>query len=248
MGKKIVYRLSRVYTAQPLLSVDSVELVGSASHYLTRVLRLSEGDSVCLFNGDGREYSAEIYEIQHQRLLVRINNNEVIGNESPLNITLVQAISRGERMDYSLQKVTELGVFCIQPVISRRVEVRLDKKRQAKRLAHWQGVVISACEQSGRAVVPEVKAPLSLSEWLAVSETAQRLVLDPAAESGMSLVPIKANAVSVLVGPEGGFTSKELDDVKAKGVTAVSLGPRVLRTETAGPAAIAVLQASVGDL
>jgi len=248
LGKKIVHRLSRVYTAQPLLSVDSVELVGSASHYLTRVLRLSEGDSVCLFNGDGREYSAEIYKIQRQRLLVRINNNEVIGNESPLNITLVQAISRGERMDYSLQKATELGVFCIQPVISRRVEARLDKKRQAKRLSHWQGVVISACEQSGRAVVPEVKAPLSLSEWLAVSETAQRLVLDPVAESGMSLVPIKANAVSVLVGPEGGFTSKELDDVKAMGVTAVSLGPRVLRTETAGPAAIAVLQAGVGDL
>ncbi len=151
-------------------------------------------------------------------------------------------------MDYSLQKATELGVFCIQPITSRRVEVRLDKKRQAKRLAHWQGVVISACEQCGRAVVPEVKAPLSLSEWLAVSETVQRLVLDPVAGPGMSSVPITGNAVSVLVGPEGGFTSKEMDDVQAMGVTAVSLGPRVLRTETAGPAAIAVLQAGVGDL
>jgi len=248
LGKKAASRLSRVYTEQPLLSADSVELVGSVSHYLTRVLRLSEGDSVSLFNGDGRDYSGEICEIQRQRLLVRINRNELKSNESPLKITLVQAISRGERMDYSLQKATELGVFCIQPVTSRRVEVRLDKKRQAKRLAHWQSVVVSACEQSGRAVVPEVKAPLSLSEWLAVSETVQRLVLDPVAETGMSSLPITGNAVSVLVGPEGGFTSKELDDVRVMGVMAVSLGPRVLRTETAGPAAIAVLQAGMGDL
>ena len=248
MGKKAASRLSRVYTGQPLLSADNVELAGSVSHYLTRVLRLSEGDSVSLFNGDGRDYSGEICEIRRQHLLVRINRSELNGNESPLKITLVQAISRGERMDYSLQKATELGVFCIQPVTSHRVEVRLDKKRQAKRLAHWQGVVISACEQSGRAVVPEVKAPLSLSEWLAAPETVQRLVLDPVAETGMSSWPITGNAVSVLVGPEGGFTSKEMDDVRVMGVTAVSLGPRVLRTETAGPAAIAVLQAGMGDL
>lgn len=209
---------------------------------------MSEGDAVSLFNGDGRDYSGVIYEVQRQGLFVRINGSELNGNESPLKITLVQAISRGERMDYSLQKATELGVFCIQPVTSHRVEVRLDKKRQAKRLAHWQAVVISACEQSGRAVVPEVKAPLSLREWLAVADASQRLVLDPLAEIGMSSVPVTGNAVSVLVGPEGGFTGKELDDVKTMGITAVSLGPRVLRTETAGPAAIAVLQAAVGDL
>ena len=151
-------------------------------------------------------------------------------------------------MDYSLQKATELGVVCIQPLTSRRVEVRLDKKRQAKRLAHWQGVVISACEQCGRAVVPEVKAPLSLSEWLATADASQRLVLDPASELKISSLPITGNAVSVLVGPEGGLTCKELDDVRARGITAVSLGPRVLRTETAGSATIAVLQAGAGDL
>ena len=248
MGKKSAPRLSRVHIAQPLSSAGSVELAGSASHYLTRVLRLSAGDSVSLFNGDGRDYSGRIYEIQRQRLFVRITGSELNGNESPLKITLVQAISRGERMDYSLQKATELGVVCIQPLTSRRVEVRLDKKRQAKRLAHWQGVVISACEQCGRAVVPEVKAPLSLSDWLATADASQRLVLDPLAGSGMSSVPITAKTVSVLVGPEGGFTVKELEGVQAMGVTAVSLGPRVLRTETAGPAAIAVLQAGAGDL
>ena len=248
LGKKTALRLSRIYTAQPLLSADSVELADSASHYLTRVLRLSEGDSVILFNGDGRDYSGEVYGIQPQCLFIRINGSELNGNESPLKITLVQAISRGERMDYALQKATELGVSCIQPVTSRRVEVRLDKKRQAKRLTHWQGVVISACEQSGRAVVPEVKVPLSLGEWLETADGSQRLVLDPAAQLGMSSVPLAGHVVSVLVGPEGGFTSKELNDAQAMGATAVSLGPRVLRTETAGPAAVALLQAGVGDL
>lgn len=240
-------RTSRIYTSQALLSADSVELTAAASHYLSRVLRLSEGDSVTLFNGDGRDYSGEIRGIRRQGVLIRLVGNGFPGNESALKVTLVQAISRGERMDYSLQKATELGAFCIQPVSSRRVEVRLDKKRLAKRLAHWQGVVISACEQSGRAIVPEVKAPLSLDEWAADGDDSQRLVLDPAAELKLSSLPVTGHAVSVLVGPEGGFDSKELDVVRANGVTAVSMGPRVLRTETAGPVAIAVLQAGVGE-
>jgi len=241
-------RLSRIYTSQVLLSAHSVELTGPASHYLARVLRLSEGDPVTLFNGDGRDYSGEICEVQRQSVFVRLARSRVPGNESHLKITLVQAISRGERMDNCLQKATELGVFCIQPVTSRRVEVRLDKKRQAKRLNHWQGVVISACEQSGRAVVPEVKPPMSLDEWLASTDVAQSLVLDPAAECVLSSFPIAGDAVSILVGPEGGITKKELDGLTATGITAVSLGPRVLRTETAGPVAVAVLQANAGDL
>ena len=240
-------RQSRIYTPRPLLSADSLELTGSSSHYLARVLRLSEGDSVTLFNGDGRDYLGEIRGIQRQSVLIKLVGSQLPGNESPLKITLVQAISRGERMDSSLQKATELGVFCIQPVTSRRVEVHLDKKRLAKRLSHWQGVVISACEQSGRAIVPEVKSPLSLVEWTAAADDCQRLVLDPAAEVKLSSLSVGGHAVSVLVGPEGGFDSKELKDVRAAGVTAVSLGPRVLRTETAGPAAVAVLQAGAGE-
>jgi len=247
MVDSTLVRLSRVYTPKVLQSAGSVELSGPASHYLTRVLRLSGGDSVTLFNGDGRDYSGEICEVKRQSVLIRLAGSRIPGNESPLKITLVQAVSRGDRMDHCLQKATELGVFCIQPVTSRRVEVRLDKKRQAKRLAHWQGVVISACEQSGRALVPEVKEPLSLDVWLAATDVSQRLVLDPAAGHEMSSFPIAGNVVSVLVGPEGGFTAEELDDVQARGVTAVSLGPRVLRTETAGPAAVAVLQANAGD-
>ena len=205
------------------------------------------GDRVTLFNGDGKNYPGEISAMQRQSVLVKLLDSQVPGNESPLKITLVQAISRGERMDYSLQKATELGVFCIQPVISSRVEVRLDDKRQARRLSHWQGVVISACEQSGRATVPEVQAPLLLEQWLAAVDAYPRLVLDPAAVIKMSSFSITEGALSILVGPEGGFTDEELERVRSGGVTAVSFGPRILRTETAGPAAIAVLQAIAGD-
>ena len=240
-------RRSRIYTPQHLLSSGSIELEGPVSHYLLRVLRLSTGDSLILFNGDGRDYPGEVCEVKHQRVLVRVTGSEDPGNESTLKITLVQAISRGERMDYSLQKATELGVYCVQPVISSRVEVRLDEKRQAKRLAHWQGVVISACEQSGRAIVPEIKLPLSLDNWLAADDGSARLVLDPDASIGLSAIDPEGDCVSVLVGPEGGFSSEEMEKICANGVRAVSLGPRVLRTETAGPAAISALQIVAGD-
>ena len=167
------------------------------------------------------------------------------GNESPLKITLVQAICRGERMDYALQKATELGVFCIQPLKSHRVEVRLDENRQAKRMTHWQGVVISACEQSGRAVVPEVKTPLSLPEWVIQRRLSRRVWCLIHAREQASDLSVAADSISILVGPEGGFTDEEMNS-RANDVMPVSLGPRVLRTETAGPAAIAVLQAKTG--
>jgi len=240
-------RQSRIYTPQSLVSVNSIELTGPSSHHLTRVLRILKGDPIILFNGDGRDYSGEICEIHRQRVLVRLVDSQLAANESALNITLVQAISRGERMDYTLQKATELGVVCIQPVLSSRVGVRLKEDRMAKRLAHWQGVVISACEQSGRAVIPEVKKPLSLAQWLAVVDESPRLLLDPSADDKLSSISMTAKAVSILVGPEGGLTAAEIEEVSLRGVKAVSLGPRILRTETAGPAAIAVLQAVAGD-
>ena len=185
-------RQSRLYTPRPLSPVDRIELTGAAVHYLTRVLRLKKGDSITLFNGDGRDYSGEICEIQRQGVEVRLDGSQVAGNESALDITLAQAVSRGERMDYSLQKATELGVRCIQPVISSRVGVRLRKDRMARRLAHWQGVVIAACEQSGRAFVPEVREPVSLTRWLSVADHSLRLVLDPLADSKLSSISLIA--------------------------------------------------------
>lgn len=239
-------RQSRIYTSQALLPANSIELEGPASHYLLRVLRLSEGDPLILFNGDGRDYSAEISGLSNKRVLVRLLDSKNPANEAPLKINLVQAICRGERMDYVLQKATELGVFSIQPLKSQRVEVRLDETRQAKRMAHWQGVVISACEQSGRALVPEVKTPLSLPEWMNCNTESPRLMLDPMAENRLSDLSVARDSISVLVGPEGGFTDEEMAKARVNGVMPVSLGPRVLRTETAGPAAIAVLQARTG--
>lgn len=240
-------RLARIYTPQVLTVGDTVELEGQASHYLVRVLRLSVGDSVTLFNGNGEDYSGGVREIQRQRVLVSLSGNTVPGTESALKITLVQAISRGERMDYTVQKAAELGVYAIQPLLTSRVEVRLDDKRQIKRLAHWRGVTIAACEQSGRAVVPHILQPISLGDWLAGEGDAQRLVLDPDATCKLSASTIAGDSISVLIGPEGGFSPDELDQVRQKGITAVSLGPRVLRTESAGPAAIAVLQVLAGD-
>lgn len=240
-------RQSRLYTSQALSSTGSVEMTGSASHYLTRVLRKSEGDQVTLFNGDGWNYSGEIYEVLHQSVFIKLVGRQFPNNESELKITLVQAISRGERMDYSLQKATELGVYCIQPLMCRRVEVRLEEKRKANRLAHWQGVVVSASEQCGRATIPDVTEPLSLQEWLRSSTLGSRLILDPQAQTSLSSVAVINNAVSILVGPEGGFSDEEMELAVKNGVTAVSLGPRVLRTESAGPAAITILQTIAGD-
>jgi 16S rRNA (uracil1498-N3)-methyltransferase len=240
-------RLSRVYTPQQLATDEPVELTGASSHYLSRVLRLSEGDTVILFNGDGKDYTGEISAIERQRVLVKVMAGETPGNESPLKITLVQAICRGERMDFSLQKATELGVFCVQPLITERVEVRLDKNRQAKRLAHWQGVVRSACEQSGRAVVPKVNSPLSFTDWIALEDECPRLLLDPTASRPLSSYPVEADSVSILTGPEGGFSPREIQDARTQKIEAVSLGTRILRTETAGPAAITILQVIAGD-
>jgi len=241
-------RLSRIYTDRALAVAETVILDVSASHYLARVLRVSAGDPVILFNGDGIDYTGEIVDTHHKGVTVLLSGSQAPANESPLRITLVQAISRGERMDFCLQKVTELGVGCVQPLLSSRVEVRLDKKREAKRLAHWQAVVVSACEQSGRAVVPDVLPPLQLAEWLTAESNGQRLVLDPKTKTKLTDKRLEGNPVAILVGPEGGFTKEELGQAKDSGVIAVSLGPRVLRTESAGPAALAVLQSMAGDL
>lgn len=251
-GRTRLMRRSRVYTQQPLAPGATAVLEGNTGHYLARVLRLAVTDPVTLFNGDGLDYAGEICTIERDRVSVRLVDTRPVNSESPLKITLVQAVSRGERMDYTLQKATELGVACIQPVTSQRVEVRLDQKKQAKRLAHWQGVVISACEQSGRAVVPEIRALLSLQQWLQTRGEKQAdagpcLVLDPLAATSLSQAPLDSCCVSLLIGPEGGFSDAEMEQCKAAGLRHVSLGSRILRTETAGPAAIAVLQSRYGD-
>jgi 16S rRNA (uracil1498-N3)-methyltransferase len=240
-------RISRLHTDKALEPGTRLALDSKTTHYLARVLKLGPGSPLVLFNGDGSDYAVEIVSIGRTTAEVVINTRLPATTEPELHITLVQALSRGERMDYTLQKATELGVACVQPVITERVEVRLDEKRLQKRMLHWRGVITSACEQSGRATIPRLFLPLPLDAWSSGETSALRLVLEPGADRLLSAQTFSRGAVELLIGPEGGLSEAELARMKAAAVRAVSLGPRILRTETAGPAAIAVLQALAGD-
>lgn len=243
-------RISRVHTDQPLQPGEAVTLEERTGHYLVRVLKLRVGDALVLFNGDGFDYAAELTSGQRNAVTLQVKTRLPALAESKLQLTLVQAVGKGDRMDYSLQKATELGVAKVQPLFSERTEVRLQGSRLDKRMAHWRGVLVAACEQSGRATVPKLLAPLQLNEWLAQPSAARPKVcylLDPRAEKPLAASDDPGGAAAVLVGPEGGFTEQELKLMVLGGVTPVRLGPRVLRTESAGPAALAVLQALFGD-
>ena len=207
---------------------------------------MEPGQSIVLFNGDGRDYLSEVLQVGKKDLQLVVRSRLPAICESSLSVTVVQAISRGERMDQTLQKCTELGASAFQPLFSERVEVRLRGDKLEKRLEHWRSVVISACEQSGRAVVPTVNAPMGLLEWVQAESGCSRLVLAPGADSPLSRV-VLPQAVELAVGPEGGFSDAEMAHMIAGGVVEAGLGPRILRTETAAPAALAVLQAMKGD-
>lgn len=242
-------RIHRIHVPQPLEPERELRLTGDRAHYLGRVLRVAPGQSLVLFNGDGHEYAAEVVGGGRGELAVAVRSRLPGLPESPLALTVVQAVSRGERMDLTLQKCTELGVSGFRLLLTERVEVRLGGDRLAKRMQHWDSVVVSACEQSGRCRVPEVGEPRPLDDWLAVDPPAgvQRLVLAPGADLRLADVP-PAPGYELAVGPEGGFSDAELLRMEARGVRPVSIGPRILRTETAAPAAVAVLQAVHGDL
>lgn len=239
-------RIHRVHCPQDLAPEQLLTLEGKAAHYLGRVLRVVPGQNIILFNGDGTDYFSEVLQVGKKNLQLMVQSRLPAARESALSVMVVQAISRGERMDQTLQKCTELGASAFQPVFSERVEVRLRGDKLARRLEHWRSVVISACEQSGRALVPAVCQPVSLSEWIQARSTEKRLVLAPGTDTPLSRVALP-QAVDLAVGPEGGFSSAEMAHMVAGGVEPAGLGPRILRTETAAPAALAVLQAMKGD-
>ncbi|MDT8319027.1 MAG: 16S rRNA (uracil(1498)-N(3))-methyltransferase [Xanthomonadales bacterium] len=240
-------RVRRLHTSQKLEPGCEVRLEEAAAHYLGRVLRVRPGQSVALFNGDGCEYPARVLRVDKKQVELCVTGRADGQPESPLRITLAQGINRGERMDQTLQKCTELGVAGFQPLISERVETRFDSEKMARRLGHWRSVVISACEQSGRCTVPTVSEPLELVEWLAREAGSTRIALAP--DASRALVDTHcADRVEIAIGPEGGFSTAELERMQSQGVSLARLGPRVLRTETAGPAAVAVMQAVAGDL
>jgi 16S rRNA (uracil1498-N3)-methyltransferase len=222
-------------------------LPGDAGRHASRALRLREGDAVVLFNGSGGEFEGRIARIGRADVEVEVLGFSPVERESPLAITLVQGISSGDRMDLTIQKAVELGVAAIRPVLAERSVVKLKGERGDSRREHWQRVAASACEQCGRNRVPEIAAAVPVPDYVP-QQTALKLLLAPGAQSGLHSVPIDANRPVILAaGPEAGFSPREEALLLSAGFMAVHLGPRVLRTETAGPAALAALNALYGD-
>jgi 16S rRNA (uracil1498-N3)-methyltransferase len=210
---------------------------------------MEPGDPCVLFNGDGQDYPARLLSANKRGVEVEVGAQVRIDNESPLRIALVQGIARGEKMDWILQKATELGVASVHPVQSERSEVKLEGERATKRLAHWRSVVVSACEQSGRSSVPEVAPASPLGRLSEVAlPSPRRYLLDPDASEAIATMPPLDGGCVLAVGPEGGWSPRDRQALGAAGFVGLKLGPRILRTETAGIAAIAALQARFGDL
>lgn len=239
-------RLSRIYCTQSLL-VDKELLLGDdIAHYLGKVLRLRPDDVINLFNERDGEYRARLRSVEKKTVTVFIESVVQNASESRLAIHLGLGLSRGERMDYAIQKATELGVTSIWPLLTERCEVKLKADRVDNRLAHWERVAISACEQAGRYIVPKINVPMALQAWLERERQGSSFVLDHRAQSGLS-APAAPSTINFLIGPEGGLSEEEVSAAQQHGFTSVRLGPRVLRTETAPVVAISLAQHLWGD-
>ena len=249
---------TRIYQNTDFIVNSTVKLSDDAFGHMVRVLRLNEGDIVTLFNGyehsgtESFQYTAKLVDVKKKQASVEILSQETVSNESPLNIHLGQGISRGDRMDFTLQKSVELGVSKITPLFTERCGVKLSSDRLAKKREQWQKIVISACEQSGRCIVPLVAEPMLLQDWLNEQTGALKLNLHPKAEHSIMTLPMDEPAdklrIRLLIGPEGGLTDEEISQANQENFQDILLGPRVLRTETAALTAITALQCRFGDL
>jgi len=250
-------RLTRVYVDAALIPGSLVELPPDTASHLAKVLRARSGDELILFNGDGREFNGAIEAVRGSRVSASVGDGRQLDRESPLAITLVQCVPRGDRMDFVVQKATELGVSRIVPVLSQRSVVRLDKDQAESKAVHWRAVAVSACEQCGRNRLPIIETARPLLNYLGESarNTGPRWVFEP--ESGPDMGTSAPGpggsdeatiAAEIAIGPEGGFASDELEAFRVAGFSQVGLGPRVLRTETAAIAAVVWLQSRFGDM
>jgi len=247
--RRAVSQVTRIYSPEALAPGALLPLREAAAHHLSRVLRAAVGDRVVVFN-DGVEFAAAIARIDKHGVSVKLDAGAAVDRENPLPCELAQAISSGERMDLTLQKAAELGVQSVQPLYSERSVVRLDAGRAVKRVEHWREVMIAACEQCGRNVVPPVAAPQPVIEWLGglppPREDELRILMSPHAVQRLADLT-RPSAVTLMAGPEGGFTEVETAFAVKRGFVALRLGPRVLRTETAALAALAALNTRWGD-
>jgi 16S rRNA (uracil1498-N3)-methyltransferase len=248
-------RIPRIYLDEPLRVGDEVLLPEQAGEHVARVLRLERGHPLILFNGGGDEYDATLAALVKRAVTAKILGQRQVDRESPLKLTLAQGIARGEKMDWILQKATELGVARIVPLVTERTEVKLDEERAQRRLAHWRSVVAGACEQCGRNRLPSIEAPQRLDRWLGAlgEDDSLRLALLPQGEVSLQQFAQWEKGESqpsalLCVGPEGGFSEHDIELLDQARFRGLRLGPRILRTETAGIAALAALQAIAGDL
>lgn len=240
--------MPRIYQNLLLQLHQTVTLTDQASHHLARVLRAQVGDELTIFNGQGGEYEARITQISKKNVQVELQVFQDRDVESPIRIQLAQGVAKGERMDIIVQKAVELGVTHITPLITERCNVRLDKEREEKRLAHWQAVIVSACEQSGRNRLPVLEAPVAYSAWLQTAKADLAFVLSPHVKEKLPERNLANNAsIILLIGPEGGLSDQEVTAAVHHQFLPLNLGPRVLRTETATLAALSALQLQYGD-
>ncbi len=241
-------RINRVYQSNNFTVGATIVLDKAASLHLAKVLRIKIGSTIELFNGDGHRYQSAVVQIERNQVSVKVLNQSTVDTESPLNLHLFQGVSRGDKMDLTLQKGVELGVNSFTPLITERCGVKLDQKRWVKKLEHWHKVVISACEQSGRDTLPQINPVL---EWgKALHQLSNNsFFLDPHAKNSFRDLPQPKTKqeIQLWVGPEGGFSELEICQIEDTNIKPVFLGPRVLRTETAALAAVASINALWGD-
>jgi 16S rRNA (uracil1498-N3)-methyltransferase len=240
-------RIPRIYDSTELTSGCRIELSNEAANHVARVLRLPPGAPLILFNGGGGEFEATITAIDKRRVTVDVGVFHDKEREPPLQLWLAQGISRGERMDFAIQKSVELGVSRIIPLFTKHCGVHINGERLTQRVEHWRGVVTSACEQCGRNRIPQVDMPTTLAQWLATPGTGLRLALDPDGEYTLAKLSVPAGPATLLIGPEGGLSDQELALAKAANYLGLRLGPRILRTETAAVAALAAMLGAWGD-
>lgn len=240
-------RIPRIHTGQPLSPGTTVRLDGPPARRIIQVLRLRPGARLCLFNGDGRDYEARLSACAKHEATAEITAASDTQAAPPVHFVLAQGISKGERMDYALQKAVELGIGGFIPLFTERTVVRLQGERLERRLEHWRSIAIAACEQSGRRRIPSIGPARRLEEWISDSSAGLRLLLHPGAPRTLGDLPAPDGPVHLLIGPEGGLSDGEAGRAEDRGFTPVRLGPRVLRTETAPIAALAAMQMLWGD-